>query len=828
MDKTFLRTKGNSIMKTNKALKLVSIVLGAIVGLGSITAMDGEDSQHSSDRRPANVGQIPGVPPHPIPDETYPIKSSSLHQQGSSSPDNRKDRPDGDKSPFDWQNERHYKELVEVFETLSERELNSITQKLCDCIYERRRFFRDCYNNLIPQLALTIFESMKDHCLTEENFRKEEDSNRSSQQQNNSSIDEEVSANERTNACVMEINHNLSIGESKEDEEGAFEKWQLQKIREMLGLNFNSIETLSHNKISLKAIKNYLRYLKEGNNRSYNWLIRDLIDELDFNLIQDFIDKISKEFEVSNEILNSILGDLWFDYGWEEEDITDRDFISKTCIKTLQDFRMGAVAQDLKSRVRTSLLDAFIFNPDDFTNLSNIKGKYNELAQNGDWKSALVVWSIYTTYRKLFIEPKKGFEIEELADDGNAFTNIALFNKNSSVNNRLIEALTRAREVYTKVYPHPDTTEVVYGAKNKSKIATLNLSKALEYLKRIGKDWERKRKTKGKKEGKENVFVPLFYFVVSNQPHTKDGEHGRIFIDVPLTLSDLPRRPLTCSSEDKVFGDKFDMNNKTSYYFNAVRRDVVGGKKIMGLDEDQSKIDLEKTINNKGLCCPHLVHSERVLIELSRCPAYVESMCETLVQQLQEIKKTTGCYKVYGATLLAYSTNTVCKYCTPSIISLQNSHDESGFLGLIVMHLNKYAKQGFRFKTRGYNPQDNSQDFNKFHLNTFVTASINFDEQANDLADKGQHQHKKNNKPPKGTHNPHAKLFFQNNEIDIHSSPRINGLPDSQQHFFYEFVGKDVHVGSSSEADLEFTGALFSSGSKEWATSYQSSKLPPF
>ena len=139
----------------------------------------------------------------------------------------------------------------------------------------------------------------------------------------------------------------------------------------------------------------------------------------------------------------------------------------------------------------------------------------------------------------------------------------------------------------------------------------------------------------------------------------------------------------------------------------------------------------------------------------------------------------------------------------------------------MVQELNS-SQGSVRFSTIDYNLKTGLTDWTQFRLNTFITAKINFDSEAHDLAEDGQHSHGQVKKAP-ATHNPHAKLFFPNDEIDI-SDPVLldDGTSDPHQRFFYEFVGKDMHelpVKDNSyihKKSLKFPGVVFSSGSDSW------------
>jgi hypothetical protein len=382
-------------------------------------------------------------------------------------------------------------------------------------------------------------------------------------------------------------------------------------------------------------------------------------------------------------------------------------------------------------------------------------------------------------------------------------------------------SLERAQKTYKKVYPHPNTSHIIYGAKKKEKIARLNLEPVLTHLKKVGKSIETYRPTVNKKQSK-NILVPRFYFLVTNRPHKKGGSHTREFIYVDLDL-DSSKRLLTRNKNDGVFTGK---KGTDEYYFAQAKKDYVKGEMALGVSKSDAENAFTKVCN--GQKEESLVHSERVLLEMLRDEKIIDSIIKSLQQQIAEKFKTEGTYKVYTALLMLYSTNSVCQYCAPSLISGQNSYEEGGFLNLLTSKLNK-LKGNIQFKTRGYDKERKKQRPEKFRLTTIVTANTNFDEQAHDLTEEGQHRHTsigKNNAPKK--HIPHGQLFFPDDAIDVHLEPLKNDKPDSSQPFFYEFCGGDLHTDSSKLQDKDkapFPGIVFSSGTPSWGDKIPSTLL---
>ena len=124
-------------------------------------------------------------------------------------------------------------------------------------------------------------------------------------------------------------------------------------------------------------------------------------------------------------------------------------------------------------------------------------------------------------------------------------------------------------------------------------------------------------------------------------------------------------------------------------------------------------------------------------------------------------------------------------------------------------------------KTRGYNPKLPKHNPQKFKLTTFVTASVDFDEEAHDLADEGQHSFGGKKGVPQKNHLPHTKLFFPSNTIDLND--RISPFGPVEEEApqvtpsFYEFVGLTIHNQTDSGAQLPYPYTVFSSGRKKWS-----------
>ncbi len=714
---------------------------------------------------------------------------------------------------FEWQNTKHYKELVSQLGTIAEREFTSIIGQLISLIKKHRLFFQKEHDVVRKILQRTIFSWMTEDVLTRDQYD-EENQPQSSDQNYTSDNDEEEDAwrigytrGYEGHYDSSENDENLSQSDSEENDsdfsstdDDHYQEWQLSKLKEMFLLDFNSLDDFTPESIGPVALKRYLENHVERLNGKYSWLLHEEIEGT-LEVSWDFIEKIQDEISAPKKFLSAIFGGTWFYYDWSEFDFNDPKFMEKTYIQTIKKLRDGKISQDIRKDILGSIHQMFTFNSEDFSAPFNgISSRYNEKVDQKDWRGALIDWSIYTTYRKIFENPSKRSKVKQYTTTVPTLPLIQAFNREAYLTTRLEAAYTRARETYTKVYPHPQTRYISYGKSSSSKRATLDIQNVFINLRKIGMDYESIRS-----KGKENIFVPSLYFIVSSQGNKKQ------FIGVPLNFPKLPKRALTRRSNDGIFkGNHAD----DEYYFDRVKHDVVEGSVLQGKNREDIQQEVDDIIKDPTSvnCTSQFVHSERVMMEFLRNKTYIQQLCKTLSSLLK-----SGAYKVHGVTLLGYSTNTICPHCTPTLVYLQNSRKKGEFLNLLISHLIS-IEGNVTFKPKGYDPTATpTMDWRKFRLNTLITAKINFDSQAHDLADEGQHSHTKINKAPKKTHNPHAKLFFPNDEISLSDYPLLeDGTRDPSQRFFYEFVGKDIHTDPTyqpKKKPSEKGGLVFSSGS---------------
>ncbi|MBX9804328.1 MAG: hypothetical protein K2Y18_01095 [Alphaproteobacteria bacterium] len=732
---------------------------------------------------------------------------------------------------FSWQNAKHYESVVQIFDELADRELTSTIRNLIGAIKTEKAFFDRVFKSVISIERSRIFEWIHEHIIShqsyidycypqqnsdmDENCENSSDDERSydygSAESENDDDSQSSSSGKRNHEVDQNDDSTTYYDDNPEREEEAYHKWQISQLENTLGISVESMDDFTEKTIDVDAIQIFLKeHCIAGGKYTYSWLLNETIEGT-LRASSEFATRVYKNLNVPEELLSNILGGLWFDYDWEQYEFDDPQFLQKTYIRTLTDLLEGKRATDVRNGLLKNIRDLFTFNHHDFADpLKNIRMKYERYNKGKNWLAALIEWSVYTTYRKVFKNSPKNSSIKDSPASVPVLPLFQSFNRESYLLEQLKNAYIRAQAKYTKVYPHPDTKKVVFGPPRPNR-AELDIQESLGRLKGVGRFLERYRK-----RGSENVFVPQLFFVVSLKPNQASPNEGQRFLEVPLNFEGLPRRPLTRSASDGVFNGISD-----AQYFKTVKSDVVSGRVLQGRDKQKAEEEIVNLINNAGLCKPNLVHSERGVVQALRKKKNVDKICEDFANLLKT-SSGRGHYTVHGLATLGYSTNTVCQCCTPTLITLQNSHEPGGFLQLLTTKLNS-MEGSVTFETTGYNSVSGEMDWTKFRLNTFVTASVDFDEESRDLAEKGQHSFRGNTNPPKETHNPDSKLYFPSDEIDISESVLLDdGTPDPYQRYFYEFVGKDMHALPSKDNPyidknkLKFPGAVFSSGSDSW------------
>lgn len=775
---------------------------------------------------------------------------------------------DEDLSPFEWQNKKHYEAVLKTIQAFAERELEHVLVQLIHTINQEDDFFNDRYDSLLSKNKERLVEWLKEDVLTTSHFEKDTGMRKAFPHQtyentfsdlssdddsfenayedtfSDPSSDDDSCENARDRGIRRGYEQSSSDSEANSDDdvfgsshderdsddsddpyayeddfyeddpaqsaarqalyEYSFERWKLDYLYEHLHLNLRKSNDLNETHIGFPQLKYFLSQVESGPSMSYSWLLNEDI-EGSLSTSEDFVDDFHEEMGVDREVLLNLLGGLWFDLDWEEFDIEDPRFLQNTYIKTLKTVMKETHQNSTKHYALKRIKELFTFNAEDFeAPFRQIPKRFNQFCKQKQWLQAMVEWSLYATYRKVF---KTHSSITAIKKTTPALPLMHAFNGEEYVKSRLDQAYQRVQKYYKKVYPHEDTSTVVYGSPDQGR-ATLTITTELQKLRSIGEAYEAKRPSKAKAA---NVFVPMLYLIVSSSSiaHVDDSCKKR-FVPVPLILTG-EKRTITRKETTLVFKDTHDSDN---YYFKRATDDVVRGRILQGTGEEEARSDIQTLMTPGVNRDSQLIHSERVLIEASRDSDYVKSLVHRLLKDI-ESKGDHGNFGVYGALMLAYSTNTVCSKCTPSLIALQNSGEEiGGFLNLLTHHL-RSIKGAITFSTAGFDARAQTTNWGQFCLNTIVTASVNFDEQAHDLTEEGQFKSNKIKKPSKDNHNPHAKLYFMDDTIDL--TPREDD--ETPVSFFYEFVGKDMHRSTAANDNHEarrHRGAVFASGSHSW------------
>lgn len=722
--------------------------------------------------------------------------------------------------PFMWQIGQHYRELVHTLSKASDEQLEGIVDRIITAIHKHHDFFIQYQKALFENLRTVLYNWLVDEILTGANY------DSYPQAQHNVADDESEDSNEDAWRVGFMRGHDQdseeqddsgneedenSYANSDAEDEGddmGFLRWQWGKLEKMFAITASSEdEDFKKEDLTAEHVQIFLKEYVEGGG---SWLVNDYVEGT-YAVSEDFSEAFSDEIGIAPELLEAIFGELWFYYDWEKFDVGDPQFIPKTYEATLKRF-LSETHTDGSPKIGRKFLKVvqgvqkLLCSPDNWPDsLKDLPERYNWCARSRDWRGALVHWSVYSRYQKIMclkISQRRQTDAASV-DSSVSAASIAELNGQAKVIEALEAARERAQKYYTKVYPHPDTNAVVYGAKEaQHKRAHLDLRSVLSRLKAVGGAVESYRPVEDQKQRK-NILVPALYAVVSDRTHSNGGQHKRVFVPIDLDLTDFTRRLLTKDANDGVVTAERTENSR---YREQAQADYVSGQKTRGMEEVEANGLFSKATERE------LNHSERVWLELLRRPDVIKAMVASLRQNVVPYLPmgAQGRLKVYSLVALFYSTNSVCPYCTPSLIAAQNSYEPGGFLECFTRELNADPS----FKTRGYNGQDKKQDPRKFRLHTIVTAATNFDPQAHDLTGAGDHSHAAVNKAP-ATHNPDARLLFSGNAIDLHAEPQdSDGKSDPAQRFFYEFVGTGLHTGGTP--NLPYPGIVFSSGGESW------------
>ncbi len=383
------------------------------------------------------------------------------------------------------------------------------------------------------------------------------------------------------------------------------------------------------------------------------------LDTLSF--LQKFFDKLSAEY-----------------YNRKGQNISNKD---------IKDFFLIDLKEKTSKLQEEKRIIQHKLAPDD--ELRNIWQEYNQAFTNNDVLKMQRTWALYSYYYRKATESS---EVKKLSQ-------------------KLSNAKQHIETHYTKVYPHPDTSLLMYGSKNPNKVAVLDLAYHLGILEYLGRKWLEPKRPINRRYGYQtaNILIPRLCFIISDRPHQKNGDHRRIILPINREWNfpsyDSPRQ----HSESR----------------------------LLTTLNDEDEVDY-----------------------------IVDLFIEALKQRLNlDDSKEIGPFKVYSVALLLYSTWAICDNCVPRLIRLQDSYEEDKFLGLLINKLiNPGQECNITFKIRGQGNEDKiniKKIKQKFKLHTIVSSGQNYGQQSIDLSDQ------KNNLQ-KDYSNPKAKLILERNTINLH------------------------------------------------------------
>ncbi|MBX9696836.1 MAG: hypothetical protein K2X53_02000, partial [Alphaproteobacteria bacterium] len=662
------------------------------------------------------------------------------------------DRSSKKRTPFDQQNLWHFQEKINTFQRLAEKEIIQVIKMLIQTIKSDAPFFEDRHAILMDKMRKRIDEWMKEEILTTDHYNSDYSCRSSNcndpiSESDNSDDDSWRNDFKRGYDCSSDDEEEIQSDDDYADYDDThdysafdvfYENWKLQKIFDFLGLALDSSKDLTESVIDEGAIRKFLENHVE---RGYSWLVNEDV-EGSLSTSEDFVDNHYQAMGLDKKILESVICALWFDFDWEEHDFFDPKYIQKTYVSTLIKLVKGKASFNLKDKLTERISRLFTFHGEDFDEpFKTIPDQFSRFVEERNWLAAMIEWSVYTTYRKTFSAPPAEGVLHPLFHQ---------LNRERVLQMKMTGAHDRAKKAYTKVYPHPRTNRVVYGKKQETR-AEMNFANELIKLKKIGQHYERKRPSNAKAA---NIFVPQLYVIASKTPIMgEDQRKEKKFMPVSLVLKQGDKRAVNRSNTDVVYQNE---RSTDQFYYESAKEHIVKGQKIQGKTDTDAAAFVGKVIAQEGTIVSakkgqsqRLIHSERVLVEALNNADNIQHMVRSFQEQLLQ-SSGPGQYQIYGGLILGYSTNTVCEYCTPTLIALQNSTENGGFLKSFVESL-RQAPEPVQFIVHGFEPETKTMDWSKFRLNTIITAKINFDCEAHDLADAGQHSHGHVSKPPKDT-----------------------------------------------------------------------------
>lgn len=246
----------------------------------------------------------------------------------------------------------------------------------------------------------------------------------------------------------------------------------------------------------------------------------------------------------------------------------------------------------------------------------------------------------------------------------------------------------------------------------------------------------------------------------------KKTTHNKIFVKVPITFESNTKL-LSRDINDRII-------EQDDAYIKQIKSDHSAAKKL--------KLPVKEAIKD-GTLEQLFFHSERVLLTALRKKALVQKIIANLVEKLSSNDEQ---FKVYGATLILYSTNSVCDNCVYSLITNQN---KVGKLNTVqsIFHKSLTGHQNLILS-----------DKHEFKFITLVRSDKPFSTQAKILYNEN-----------KACGNPKAKIYLDDDAIDLH---KIFKLPNSSQILIESIEKEKVKEDISMPEEKSLA---FMSGSKE-------------
>ncbi len=540
-----------------------------------------------------------------------------------------------------------------------------------------------------------------------------------------------------------------------------------------------------------------------GGEEGLNWLVRQMVED-EFELSEFILENLNyDEIDLKPEQVELIIQSQSL-YRVYDDSKLDNNFIGRAVINginqlkkelTVDDTIMQDVGENPISTMRKKLLstirEKYRKDEEELSSLLGVKEikelhmEYNKACKQQDFMTMQKVWARFTSLqRRLHFQPIKKQTKKRGLDQVHE------------------ESKSRVENYYTRLYPTHNTRYLIYSSKNKnrSKVTEIDLFPFFAKLALMGQ----KIKDKITQCGSDSITKPInvvtvfLCFVVSTKPHKKGGDHERKFIPINLDL-EYKNSLLSKDLEDKVFP------SNPAYFYEQIKKDHHHGSSLIygepkNPDEYKNETDkiLQATVQTNNL----LYHSERNFFEVIRKKENLQKIILLLKQEMIKIfgikELQPGLYKIYSMAVLLYSTNSVCEYCTPGIVAMQNSHEE-GFIKSLLQELNEIDETKKNFKVRGCYTKDDQKkssiDPTKFKALTLVTSDKAFTPQARDTEDKASSIK---------LSNPKAKLFFYNKSIDLHNA---------NTRCFVEYVGLEMK-DKPSQMPLYY-GVSFMSRSKK-------------